>query len=127
MPHAPEHHELDRMVHACAALMCFRSDLRSFPHGRAGHKKLADPRSMGPALHRPRCLKRHGLAFCPWSFMHIPETSWKDDPPTSATYGGFGPDLPCYPPLSHGSPGFVVDHRRTRRFRAHHRWGGLTV
>ena len=38
----------------------------------------------------------------------------KDNPPKDAPYGGFGPDLPCYPPLSHGSSRFEIDDRRTR-------------
>ena len=47
--------------------------------------------------------RRHG------SITHQPE---------DAPYGGFGPDLPCYPPLSHGSSKFEVDDRSTRGFRA---------
>ena len=36
--------------------------------------------------------------------------------PKDAPYGGFGPDLPCSPPLSHVSSRFEVDDRRTRGF-----------
>ena len=34
----------------------------------------------------------------------------------------FGPELPCYPPLSHGSSRFQVDDQRTRWFRPSHSW-----
>ena len=48
--------------------------------------------------------------------MHNPETSWKDTThhqPEHAPFGGFGPDLPCYPPLPPGSSRFEVDDRGT--------------
>ena len=47
--------------------------------------------------------------------------------PEDAPYGWFGPDLPCYPPLSHGPSRCEVDDRRTRRLRARHKWKCLTV
>ena len=40
---------------------------------------------------------------------------------------GSGPDLSCYPPLSHGSSRFKVGDRRTRGFRAPCKWECLTV
>ena len=42
-------------------------------------------------------------------------------------YRGCGPDLPCYPPPSHGLSRLEVDDRRTRGFRAAHKWERLTV
>ena len=47
--------------------------------------------------------------------------------PEVVPYGGFGQDLPCYPPLSHGSSRFDVDDRRAPGFRAPHRWECLSV
>ena len=35
--------------------------------------------------------------------------------PEDVPYGGYGPDLPCHPPLSHGSSVMEVDDRRTRK------------
>ena len=37
----------------CVVLMRFRSGLRCFPRGRAGHRNVADPQSKRPGLHRP--------------------------------------------------------------------------
>ena len=39
---------------------------------------------------------------------------WKTRQPEDVPYGGFGPDLPCYPPMSHGSFRFAVHERRTQ-------------
>ena len=42
--------------------------------------------------------------------------------PEGLANGGFGPDLSCDPPLSHGSSTFEVDYRTTRGFRAPLKW-----
>ena len=47
--------------------------------------------------------------------------------PEDVPHGGFDPHLPCCPPLFHGSSSFEFDDRGTRRIRASHRWGCLTV
>ena len=42
-------------------------------------------------------------SLCTSEFVHSPDTSWKDTithQPDTSPYGGSGPDLPCYPPLS---------------------------
>ena len=49
--------------------------------------------------------------------MHSTKTPRKDSPPTRGCALGFGPDLPCYPQLSHGTSRFEVDDGRPRGFR----------
>ena len=39
----------------------------------------------------------------------------------------FGRELPCYPPVSHGSSRIEVGDRGTRRFRTPHEWECLTL
>ena len=76
--------------------------------GRVDHRQLSDPKSKRP---RPAsgglsCLRLFLTAYVPENVLS----------------GGCGPDLPCYPPPSHGSSKFEVDDRRIRGFRAPRRW-----
>ena len=71
-----------------------------------------------PSLQWPRCLIHSGLEFllaayapgdsCTFPRRHGQITHHPEDAP----YGGFGPDLPCCPPVSHGSSRFEADDRR---------------
>ena len=56
------------------------------PRGRSSYKQLSDLQSKRPSLHQPR-------ASCSGHELLL----------AACEYGGFGPDLPCCPPLSHGS------------------------
>ena len=103
--------------------MWFGSGLRCFPHGRVGGPEieLTDPQSQEtPGLHRPRCLTHSGhefllAAYVPMNSCTSPRRHGRiTHQPQDAPYGGFGPDLPCYPPMSHGSSRFEVHDRRTR-------------
>ena len=83
------------------------------------------PQGKRPGLLRPRCL-------IAWAWIP-PDNIYASDScisprrhgrithqPQDVPFGGFGLDLPCKPPLSHGSEG-------TRWFRALHKWECSTV
>ena len=82
---------------------------------RVDHRQLSDPQNKRPkpASSAFSCPEPE-FSPCASELVHSPETSWKDNPTNQRTLGGFGPDLPCYPPLSHGSSRFGADYRRTR-------------
>ena len=63
------------------------------------------------------------LNSCTVSRRHGRITQKLEDDPVRKVW----PDLRCYPPLLHGSSRFEFDDRRTRGFRALHRWECLTV
>ena len=73
------------------------------------------PRAMNPGLHRPAfsCLEPEFLpaANVPENSCKTPRTHHQEDVP----YGRFGPELPCYPPLPHGSSRFEARGAELRR------------
>ena len=105
-------HNPRRHSQLCCVLMCFRSGVRCFPHGGAGHKKLAVLEqetqacisrgvSCTPGLNsswQPTC---HGIRARPRDIMESITHQPEDSP-----YEAFGPHLPCDPPMSYGSSRF---------------------
>ena len=99
--------------------------------GRVDHKQLSHTQQETQA-----CI---GRLLCPGLEFplaaHVPGNSCTaprrhgriTHQPEDGPHGGFGPDMPCNPPLSHGSSSFEVHDRRTREFRALHRWKCLTI
>ena len=73
------------------------------------------PRARDTGLHRPRCLIHSGLEFL--LALHVTVNSCTTPrhhgriahQPGDVPYGGFGTDVLCYPPPSHGSSRFEVD------------------
>ena len=56
------------------------------------------------------CIGRLVMSWaCASEVVHRPETPWMQNPPNKRRPV---PDLPCYPPLPHGSSRFAVDDRR---------------
>ena len=92
----------------------------SFPRSatctvRCSTPPLRDSSSMlSTVLHRPRRLLMQHISETPCNDTHQPE---------DVPHGGFGPDLPCYPPLSHGSS----TTGELRGFRALHKQACHTV
>ena len=91
-------------------------------------RQLSDPqsKSLGPTSAASSCPQPEFLLAaqvpvnpCPAPRRHGRITHQPEDVP----HGGFGPDLPCYPPLSHGSSRLEVE--RNRWFLAPHKWACL--
>ena len=91
------------------------------------------PKACGSqAVVRPPEQETQGLkpwaADVPVSSRRVPRRHGRiTQQPEDVPHGGFGPDLPCYPPRSHGSSRYEVDDRETRCFRAPRGWECLTV
>ena len=84
--------------------------------GRVDHRQLSDAQRKRPrpALAVVSCTEPEFLLAasvpansCTAARCHGRTTHQPEDVP----YGRFGPDLPCYPPLSHASSKFEVDGR----------------
>ena len=92
-------------LHLCVDVLQDGSSLLPAP---ARHKLLADPQSKIPGLHRPPS-RGAGPEFSLVAHVQVNSSTAPrrhgriPHPPEDVPYGGFGPDLPCYPPLSHGS------------------------
>ena len=94
---------------------------RVFAASRTGVRTTScwpTPRCKRPGPHRPRV--SHKLqaripldSLCVRVFVHIPRDVMEGYPhqPDDVLHGGFAPDLPCYPPLTHKSSRFEVDDR----------------
>ena len=91
------------------------------------------PKACGSqAVVRPPEQETQGLkpwaADVPVSSRRVPRRHGRiTQQPEDVPHGGFGPDLQCYPPRSHGSSRYEVDDRETRCFRAPRGWECLTV
>ena len=103
------------------------------PHGRSGHRHLADPEQetqacIGRGVSNTLGMNVSGEPICQGGACTYPRRQGKiTHQPEDAPCGGFRPDLLRYPSLSHGSLRFEADDRRTQGFRAPHRWDCLTV
>ena len=90
------------------------------PRGRARYKQLSDPQSKRPRPASTVCLMP-GLelllvAHVPVSSCTVPRRHGRiNHEPEDVSQGGFGQDLPHYPPMSHGSSRFEVDEKALRK------------
>ena len=114
------HHVGDssRLLMLLRVRMRFGSGPRCFHAGVRVTSSCPTPGARGPGLHRP-CASCPGLELL--LVAHVPVSSCTvlrrhgriNHEPEDVPQGGFGQDLPHYPPMSHGSSRFEVDDRST--------------
>ena len=117
-PFLQEHLGCSAPVQRCPAsfldVLCFRSGPCCLPHYHTDrHPARADPKQLSsPQSKRPRPTPAafscsgpefHLAANVPVNSCTVPRRHGSiHHPPEDILYGGIGPDLPCYPPPSHG-------------------------
>ena len=105
----------------CSVLaLRFGSGPRCFHAGVRVTSSCPTPGARGSGLHRP-CASCPGLelllvAHVPVSSCTVPRRHGRTNhEPEDVPQGGFGQDLPHYPPMSHGSSRFEVDEKALRK------------